>query len=293
MAQPQAEPPFDRIGPAEPLSPVVLSVPHAGRAYRADLLAAARLPLAVLEGLEDRFVDRLVWRAAALGPLALVARAPRLEIDLNRDEREIEAAAVAPPLPTRALVLSPRVRGGLGLVPTRLGGHGAIWSRPIARDELRRRIETVHRPYHDALAAALGAARKRFGIAVLLDCHSMPPRPAGERGGAGLIVFGDRHGTTIAPDLLEAAIGAARACDFATRCNAPYAGGHIASRHGRPGTGVHALQIEIDRSAYLAADLRSPGPGFDATCRLIAAITEALSGRALDRAAPMTAIAAE
>src|SRR5205085_11986430 len=73
-------PPFFRIGPERPASPVILSVPHAGRDYGAHLLNAARLRKEVLEALEDRLVDRLIWRATALGMTAFVARAPRLEI---------------------------------------------------------------------------------------------------------------------------------------------------------------------------------------------------------------------
>jgi hypothetical protein len=52
MADPNAEPPFLRIGPEVPASPVVLSVPHAGRAYSRDLLKSSRLPLKTLEALE-------------------------------------------------------------------------------------------------------------------------------------------------------------------------------------------------------------------------------------------------
>ncbi len=44
MAESPPEPPFLRLGPETPASPLVLSVPHAGRAYSAALLAAARLP---------------------------------------------------------------------------------------------------------------------------------------------------------------------------------------------------------------------------------------------------------
>jgi N-formylglutamate deformylase len=33
--------------------------------------------------------------------------------------------------------------------------------------------------------------------------------------------------------------------------NAPYAGGHTTRHHGQPGTGIHAVQIEIDRALYL------------------------------------------
>ena len=37
-------PPFFRIGPERPVSPVILSIPHAGRDYGAPLLKASRLP---------------------------------------------------------------------------------------------------------------------------------------------------------------------------------------------------------------------------------------------------------
>ena len=178
MAESPAEPTFLRIGPETPASPVVLSVPHAGRAYSPALLKASRLPLRTLETLEDRFVDRLVWRAQAAGAVALIACAPRAEIDLNRDEREIDPAMVVPP-PPRMLIQSPRARGGLGLVPTRINGAGSVWRHRIPAAELARRIAEIHAPYHAALERALGAARDRYGIAILLDCHSMPPQQDG------------------------------------------------------------------------------------------------------------------
>lgn len=270
--------PFVRIGPEYPASPVVLSVPHAGRTYRPELLQAARLPRAVLETLEDRLVDRLVWRAVEAGATAFIARAPRAEIDLNRDEREIDPALIDPPLPSGSTLSSSRTRGGLGLIPSRIAGVGAVWKEGISRAELARRIATIHRPYHAALAAALAEASERFGAAVLLDCHSMPPRAAGGDPQAAA-VFGDRHGTSASPELVDAAVAAARALGWRTARNAPYAGGYLAGRHGRPQRGVHAIQLEICRSAYLDAELRAPGPGFAAACRLIAAVAQALEVR--------------
>lgn len=286
-ARPDA-PPFHRIGPARPASPVVLSVPHAGRAYSEALLRAARVPQAVLEALEDRLVDRLVWRAVAGGAAAIVATAPRAEIDLNRDERELDPAMVAPPPPSDELVSTVRTRGGLGLVPARLAGAGGLWRGRMSRDELQRRLETIHRPYHEAVADALAAARRRFGVAVLLDCHSMPPRPQSDPG-AG-VVFGDRYGTSAAPHVMAAALEAARALAFSTACNDPYAGGHVVERHGRPAQGVHAVQIEIDRSLYLDTALKEAGAGFDRAARLISAMAEATGTASLGEA---PAIAAE
>jgi N-formylglutamate amidohydrolase len=286
MSESPADLPFLRIGPEAPASPVVLSVPHAGRAYSAELLKASRLPRRTLETLEDRLVDRLVWRAQASGAVALIAQAPRAEIDLNRDEREVDPAMVVPPPPGRAVQQSARTRGGLGLIPSRINGAGAIWNQRLPAAELSRRIMQIHRAYHAALAKALEEARERFGIAILLDCHSMPPQD----GGAGAeIIFGDRHGTSIAHELAEAAIDAARSAGFGVGRNAPYAGGYITARHGKPISGIHALQMEIDRSQYLDAALREPGPGFERVAQLIAQVAAALAARALEPAQAMAA----
>jgi N-formylglutamate amidohydrolase len=262
-------------------------VPHAGRAYSPRLLAEARLPRARLESLEDRFVDRLVWRAVQAGAIALVADVPRAEIDLNRDEREIDPSIVTP-RPNAAQTLdSPRARGGLGLIPSRIAGSGAVWRQRIPAAEVGRRLDETHRPYHEALAREMRAVRARFGAAVLLDCHSMPPRPHGSE--MAPIVLGDRHGASISGSLIAAAEAAVRGAGFEVARNAPYAGGHITERHGHPDRRLHALQIEIDRALYLAPDMRSPGPGFERVAMLIAAVTEAL-GAALQ---PPQILAAE
>ena len=282
-----ANPPLLRIGPEAPASPVVLSVPHAGRAYSEALLKSARLPQEKLETLEDRLVDRLIWRALGLGTVAIVASVPRAEIDLNRNEREIDPSMVVPPPPSRTLLQSARTRGGLGLVPSRINGLGSIWNSRLPSHELARRIADIHAPYHAELDKALRQARERFGVAILLDCHSMPPREDGMGPG---VVFGDRHGTSIAPRYLRAAMRAAEAAGYAIGLNVPYAGGYITARHGKPLDGIHALQVELDRSLYLDPALRAPGDGFDRTAQLIADIAAALAAAALE---PPKSIAAE
>jgi N-formylglutamate amidohydrolase len=287
MAEPPSNPPFRRLGPLQPTLPVVLSVPHAGRSYSQALLRASRLPLNRLETLEDRLVDRLIGPAVEAGAVALVADAPRAEIDLNRDERELDPAMVAPRPPAADLLDTPRLRGGLGLIPARMSGTGNIWRERIPSAEVRRRVEAIHRPYHAALAAALSDARQRFGIAVLLDCHSMPPRGANDE--EAQVVLGDRFGTSAAPELVAAAERAGREAGYAVVRNVPYAGGHITMAHGRPAHGVHAIQLELDRGLYLGVDLRSPGAGFDRAARLILALTQALAAAAV----PPQQIAAE
>jgi N-formylglutamate amidohydrolase len=261
------------IHPSRGLLPVLLSVPHSGRDYDLEVLNNAAQGRRALETLEDPLVDRLVWRAIAAGIGAIIQPVPRAVIDCNRDEEEVDPAAI---LGISPAPVGPRARYGLGLVASRTHRHGALWRRPIDRSELNRRIEQIHRPYHQALADGFDDLRIRHGEALLLDCHSMPSRT----GGQADVVIGDRHGSSCSAWLSTEAMGIVRASGFSAALNEPYAGGAIVARHGKPSDGVHALQLEIDRSLYLDRDGRAAGPGFDRIASLIEDLATAL-GNAL------------
>lgn len=250
------------IHPARGSLPVLLSIPHSGRDYDPAVLNNAAQGRRALETLEDPLVDRLAWRAIAAGIGAVVQPVPRAVIDCNRDEEEVDPAAISGISPAP---VGPRARHGLGLVPSRTHRHGALWRRPIDRGELQRRIDQVHRPYHHALMDGLEALRTLHGEALLLDCHSMPSRTHGQAD----IVIGDRHGTTSAGWISAEAARIVRAAGFRAALNDPYAGGAIVARHGAPRNGVHALQLEIDRSLYLERDCRTAGAGFDRIATLV------------------------
>nr|WP_253190588.1 N-formylglutamate amidohydrolase [Sphingomonas sp. LM7] len=275
---------FVRHGPIEPLTPVVLSVPHAGRDYPLPLRSAIRVPLTALKGLEDRYADALALDALGAETMFVAHRA-RAWIDLNRaeDERDprLDEGAVSLGRPQSA-----KLRSGLGLVPRRVGTSGDIWQRRLSADEVQMRIESDHRPYHAALSAALAAARVRFGVAVLIDIHSMPALGPAES--APRLVLGDRFGKSAAGRFASRIEGVARAHGVATAANTPYSGGHILERHGEPRRGVHAVQLEFDRGLYLDDALDGPGPGLPAISRLLRGIIDAVTDEALP-----TALAAE
>ncbi|MEH3108288.1 MAG: N-formylglutamate amidohydrolase [Sphingomonas fennica] len=233
--------------------PVLLSVPHAGRHYPASVLSAARVSTHALEALEDRHVDALIGPALEQAAGAIVAVVARAAIDLNRDEGDLDLTMVegAFPRPTRP---GARTRSGLGLLPRRLVQTGELWRRPAPAAAVIARIDMVHRPYHAAIADRLAALAAAEGAALLIDCHSMPP--LGPRG-AARIVFGTRGGSACDAAIIAAATAAARACGLPHAIDRPYAGGHIVERHGRPMDGMHALQVEIDRTLYLRPDMRT------------------------------------
>lgn len=267
---------FHRYGPAAPVCPVILSVPHAGRDYPPALLALARGPKATLEALEDRHADRIVAGAIALGATAFIARRPRSWIDLNRDEGEMDGDMVDPPLPAGPFDGSARLRGGLGLVPRRGASGAELWRRRLSRQELAARIATDHRPWHRAIDAAMTSARARFGVAILLDCHSMPPLARRRMESPARIVVGDRHGRSADASYRDVLIAVADSEGVSRAVNVPYAGGHALDRHGVPVDGRHALQLEIDRSLYLDPTLTSPGLGFESTTALVTRMVQAL-----------------
>jgi N-formylglutamate amidohydrolase len=274
---------FDRLGPAFAATPLVIAVPHAGRFYPDALLDRSAVPRAVLEDLEDRHADLLIARAVAQGAVAIVARGARAWIDLNRAEEDLDPALRDPP--GSGPPLSPRARSGLGLLPNRIGRRDLWRTLPSAADAAER-IHTVHRPYHAAIARALDDALAHHGHAVLIDCHSMPALP-GLR--PARVVIGDRHGRSAAYGLAARLTAAARAEGLSAAINAPYAGAHSIEQHGRPAEGVHALQIEIDRTLYLMRDMRSVSAGLEPMRALIAIL-----GRiAVEATRPALDIAAE
>ncbi|MCA1661233.1 MAG: N-formylglutamate amidohydrolase [Novosphingobium sp.] len=270
-----------RADPASPI-PVLIAVPHAGRLYPPALVAAMRDPARAALRLEDRLADSLGEAVAvATGAALVVARAPRAMIDLNRAADDIDwdmvdggarDAAERNPTPGR------RARSGLGVVPRRLPGLGEVWRRRLPRAELEARIAGIHVPYHARVGAELDRLRARWGAALLLDLHSMPPLGKGDgRGGAAEFVIGDRFGASCDGGLVGAAF--AHFADAGRRCthNRPYAGGYALDRHAAPRRGLHALQLEVDRRSYLDPAWREPGAGFAATVALLAGLVRRLA----------------
>lgn len=273
---PVRPPSYDQHGGDTPASPLILSVPHAGRDYPLAMRGNLRVPVDRLLLLEDRHVDSLTL-AARSGEWTIVARRARAWIDLNRGEAERDPLLDPGARVGLAPAASAKVRSGLGLVPRRTGPTGDIWARRLEAEDVEARIRHDHRPYHLALVDALRRARDRFGIAILLDVHSMPPLGAG----AARIVVGDRFGRSSAARFAARIEAVARGARLHVAINAPYPGGHTLDRHGDPANGIHALQLEIDRSLYLDAALDAPGAGFAAAATLLRAILAGLADEAM------------
>jgi N-formylglutamate amidohydrolase len=286
-------PSFTRFGDLPPASPVVMSVPHAGRDYPPALREALRVPFDTVVALEDRHIDIVATRARTVETMIVQTRA-RAWIDLNRSEAERDPRVDEGANPMAQPQPSAKLRSGLGLVPRRAAAAPDLWRRRFTDADISSRIANDHRPYHDAVHDALAAAQARFGIAILLDVHSMPPlSAAGVPGGSPpRIVLGDRFGRSADTRFLARLETEIADTGLPFARNAPYAGGHILERHARPTAGIHAIQLEFDRSLYLDRQFDGLGTGVDATVRLLKALLTTLTNEALAMAASATTRAA-
>lgn len=270
---------FHLSGPDPSPIPVLIAVPHAGRAYPGSVLERMRNPGFAALRLEDRFVDRLAERVAEqTGATLLVAHAPRAMIDLNRAADDIDWDMFGRGAPEDVGSYTPgRARSGLGLIPRRLPGLGELWKRRHDESDLQARIAGIHEPYHACLAETLVDLRDRWGAALLLDLHSMPSLSL--RGGhaAPEFVLGDRFGSTCHGALVGSAFNYFAEMRRGTAHNRPYAGGYVLERHGNPRQGLHAVQLEIDRSSYLDSRLTEPGAGFAAMVHLLSGLVRRLA----------------
>ena len=279
-----SDPAFRHVTPRSLPMPVLIAVPHAGRAYPQAILAQMRDEELCCLRLEDRYVDRLAVEIARQTRTGLlVANAPRAMLDLNRAHDDIDWDMV---VGGRKLAVHPasasrRARSGLGLVPRRLPGFGEIWREPLPQATLEARIAGIHRPYHEYLAAELVRIRDTWGAAVLIDLHSMPPlRAMAGQARAPEIVLGDRFGASCHGSMIARAFRYLEDAGCPSAHNRPYSGGYVLDRHAAPSRGIHALQVEVCRSAYLDERLDGIAAGLAPMARMLAGLVRELGAHA-------------
>lgn len=264
------------LRPTGPASAVVVSVPHAGRDFPADELGLYRVRTEELARAGDLWVDRLFADAPALGATVVRSAWSRFVVDLNRFSDDLS--------PTVAVGANAREADGY------YGECGVIWAitprrqpiyrRPLAADEVARRLERYHAPYHRLLADALARAHEEHGFAVLLDAHSMPSRAVrleGESVSPADVIPGDVNGRTCHLHLRQTTESFWRDSGLHVRSNWIYPGGAISRTYGRPDLGVHAIQLELNRRLYMDEKTSRPHARFDALRARCAAFVERLT----------------
>jgi N-formylglutamate deformylase len=231
---------FDLIQPATPKLPIVISVPHAGTEFPADIRAELK-PNVLPPDDTDWFVNQLYDFATELGIPMLCARYSRWVIDLNRNPD------------STPLYHDGRVLTGLCPATNFLGEPIYQDERSeVAAEEVARRKALYFEPYHQALQAQLAATQAHFGRVLLWDCHSIRrvvpainPEPFPD------LILGSADETSAAPALIEQALRVLGSGGYSLQHNHPFKGGYITRHFGQLARQQHALQLEMAKQVYM------------------------------------------
>ncbi|GGZ08044.1 N-formylglutamate deformylase [Pseudoduganella plicata] len=219
--------------------PLLVSMPHVGTDIPDDI-AATLAPCGRLLADTDWHLEQLYGFLGEMGASTLAARWSRYVIDLNR-----------PPENTN---LYPG-QDTTGLCPVDTFGREPLYLEGRAPDqaEVQRRLALYWQPYHDCLRAELDRLLARHGRVVLWEAHSIASVvPRFFEGKLPDLNFGTANGASCDPALTERVTEAARADGrFTVAVNGRFKGGHITRHYGRPGPGVHAVQLEMCQSTYM------------------------------------------
>jgi len=229
--------PFVYRPPVAEEIPVLVSIPHTGTLLPQDVSRDLASDEMRAGAMTDWHLDALYSFLPELGIDVMHAVYHRFVIDLNR--------------PPGATPLYPG-RFETTLVPLETFQGDPVYARPPSPQEIGRRIELYHAPYHAALRRRLDEKIAKFGHCYLIDAHSVESRPSRLHGALVDDVFlGDRDGTTCDPWFTDLIAGAFERRGLKVSRNAPYKGGYITAHYGDDDL-TQGLQIEMCQRLYMA-----------------------------------------
>lgn len=228
-------------------SPLILSMPHPGTGLPPEIAAALTARGRAVED-TDWHMRQLYAFTEPFQPSIVEAGLSRYVIDINRDPSGVSL------YPGQATT---------ELVPTTTFDGTPIWESAPDAAEIERRRERYFQPYHDALSAEIARVKEQHGFCLLWDCHSIKSViPRLFPGTLPTLNLGTNSGTSCAPSVQQAAEAALAMSGFSHVSNGRFRGGWITRHYGQPDRHVHAIQMEIALSAYLASE--APPWRFDA-----------------------------
>ena len=82
-----------------------------------------------------------------------------------------------------------------------------------------------------------------------------------------------------------------RGLGYSVGRNKPYAGGFITEHYGNPASGLHTVQLELNRAVYMDERRRTRGERFAQVARDFTALAEVLAALPLDGLEPFASAA--
>lgn len=218
--------------------PLLISMPHNGEAIAEEIKQAmTQKGLCVPD--TDWCIDLLYDFARSMGIYTIEPIYNRIVIDLNRDPKGVN--------------LYPGAQS-TELCPTTCFDFSDIYLPDQAPDEaeVNRRIEAYWQPYHSQLLQTLQQMREQYGVAVLLDAHSIRSEVARFfEGQLPDFNFGTADGASCS-EQLQNHLGRFDCHPYSQVINGRFKGGYITRAYGKPEQNIHAVQLELSQRTYMS-----------------------------------------
>ena len=175
------------------ISPIMISIPHAGNFYPKTFLKNKSISLNDLKGMQDFKCDKVIEKINKNLVDIVIAHCSRAVVDLNRSREAIDEDMFADKFLTKPVSDILMIKSGLGVIPKKFNNI-EIFDDKIPFHYAENLLKKYYDPYHNFLKLNLEKIRKIFGCVILLDIHSMPSNIKNSNGEKIDIIIGDNFG---------------------------------------------------------------------------------------------------
>jgi N-formylglutamate deformylase len=227
---------FNYIPPKKWHLPILISVPHAGQFIPHDIRSDIHSQYIDPTQDCDFFVDHLYHFANELGVGLIKANYSRYVVDLNRDLK---------PLYNDGRIIT-------SMIPETTFLDEGLYDEVLKESEKERRITLYYKPYHEALSTILNSIKQDFGVACLLDAHSIKRNvPSIHSVSFPDLILGTNNSMTCPQKVEEIAIEVLSNASYRLQVNTPFRGGAITRNFANVAAHIYTLQLEMSQDLYM------------------------------------------
>ena len=232
-----------------PITPLIISIPHAGNFYPKEFLKYKSIDIKKLKIMEDYKTDTFINNIDLNLADFFIAKCSRVVVDLNRSRKSLDSSMFNSKLetiPNEEILL---IKSGLGVLPSKCYSE-KIFKSKLPNFYISKMLERYYDTFHKKLSERINYLKSKFGIVYLIDIHSTPTLSNNEKNFPDIII-GDNFGKSSNEYFKNYLIGYFNNLGLKYSVNNPYSGGYITRRYGDKDRNVNVIQIEVSKSYYM------------------------------------------
>jgi len=232
-----------------PITPLIISIPHAGTYYPKEFLKYKSIDLKKLKIMEDfktdTFIDKINLNLADI----LIAECSRAVVDLNRSRQSLDDSMFNSKIKTTPHEEVLLIKSGLGVIPSKCYTE-EIFKSKLPNFYISKMLEKYYDPFHKKLSKRINYLKSKFGVVYLIDIHSTPTLSNNNKNFPDVII-GDNFGKSSEENFKNDLINHFKNLGLRLSINSPYSGGYITRSYGKKDKNINVIQLEISKNYYM------------------------------------------